>query len=134
MATNTNPKQYVVDSSVIIAHLMVDEKVKPEHEQVMIDHLHHKVTLCAPSLLPFEIGNSLRSATLSKRITKKQANQLYKDFFDLEINLRSVNLQTNLALSTSQNLSFYDAAYLSLATKLKSPLLTLDKKLLALKV
>lgn len=119
----------MVDSSVIISYLMVDEKTNPVHDQVISDHLHHQVTLCAPPILPFEIGNALKSATLSKRLTPKQASALYKDFFYLEINLKPINFQATLALSASLNLSFYDAAYLSLSTKLKSPLITLDKKL-----
>jgi predicted nucleic acid-binding protein len=132
MATSTNPKQYVIDSSVIISYLMVDEKIKPEHEQVITEHLHHKIVLIAPIILPFEIGNSLKSAILSKRLTSSQAIELFKQFFNLEISLMPINYHTVLSLSATHNLSFYDAAYFSLAAKLKSPLLTLDKKLLSL--
>lgn len=129
MATNINHKQYVIDSSVIISYLMVDEQIKPEHEAIILNHLHHQITLNAPLLLPFEIGNSIKSAILTKRITAAQGKELYTEFFNLEISLKPINYLTNLALSTIYNISFYDAAYLCLANKLKSPLLTLDKKL-----
>jgi predicted nucleic acid-binding protein len=129
MGTNTNPKQYVIDSSVIISYLMVDEKIQFEHERIITDHLHHKALLVAPAILPFEIGNSLKSATLSKRLTIPQATELFKQFFNLEISLLPINYHTVLNISAKHNLTFYDAAYFSLATKLKSSLLTLDKKL-----
>jgi len=131
MVTNTDLKHYVVDSSVIISYLMVDEKIDPNHEKIIADHLHHKITLTAPLILPFEIGNSLKSGVLSKRLTQLQANELFKEFFNLEIKLKPVRHDLVLKLATSHNLSFYEASYLSLHKSTHYPLLTLDKKLLS---
>ncbi len=79
----------------------------------------------------FEVGNSLRSGVLSKRLTVSQASELFKQFLNLEIKLKPVNYDLVLKLAISHNLSFYDATYLFLSTKIKCPLLTLDKKLLS---
>ena len=129
MVTNIKTKHYVVDSSVVMAYLMDDEKILPEHEEVITRHIHHRLTLIAPLILPFEIGNSLKSASLSKRITTQQAQELFQQFFKLEINLKPTNYSSSINCAIINNLSFYDASYLTLSTKTKCPLLTLDKKL-----
>ncbi len=110
---------------------MVDEKIDPNHEKIITDHLHHRITLSAPIILPFEIGNSLKSGVLSKRLTNSQANELFKQFFNLDIKLKPVNYDAVLKLATSRNLSFYDASYLSMHKSTHYPLLSLDKKLLS---
>lgn len=131
MVTNTDPKHYIVDSSVIISYLMVDEKLDPNHEKIITDHLNHRITLSSPVILPFEIGNSLKSGILSKRLAKSQASELFKQFFNLEIRLKPVNYDSVLKLATSHNLSFYDASYLFLHKSTHYPLLSLDKKLIS---
>lgn len=133
MAINTNKtRRYVIDSSVVISYLLDDEKILPEHEIIITQHLHHQITLIAPKILPFEIGNSLKSATLSKRITVQQAIELFKQFFKLEISLKPTNYLTSINYAITGNLSYYDASYLSLKNTLNCPLLTLDKKLATL--
>ena len=132
MATSTKRKRYIIDSSVIISYLMFDEKTNPEHLEIINLHTRHNNILFAPNLLLFEVGNSLRSGVLSKRITKKQAIMLFSKLSDLDISLSLPPHSSTLTLAIENNLSFYDASYLALAKQLKAPLLTLDKKLLSL--
>lgn len=132
MATNTKIIKYVVDSSVIIAYLMEDEQNTPQHAELINLHNHKQITFHAPSILPFEIGNALKSATLSKRISIVKAKSLYLAYFGLEITLLPISHRQTFTLSCTHNMSYYDASYLSLARKLHYPLLTLDKKLVNL--
>lgn len=132
MATSTKTKSYIIDSSVVISYLMFDEQTNPAHLDVINLHTHHHNILFAPYLLLFEVGNSLRSGVLSKRITKKQALTLFSKLSDLDISLSLPPHNSTLTLAIENNLSYYDASYLALAKQLKAPLLTLDKKLLAL--
>ncbi len=132
MATSTKHKRYIIDSSVIVSYLMFDEKISPEHLNIIDLHSHHNNTLFAPHLLLFEVGNSLRSGVLSKRITTKQAVTLFSKLSDLDISLSLPSHNPTLTLAIENNLSYYDASYLALAKQLKAPLLTLDKKLLSL--
>lgn len=132
MATSTKRKRYIIDSSVFISYLMFDEKTNPEHLEIINLHTRHNNVLFAPYLLLFEVGNSLRSGVLSKRITTKQAITLFSKLSDLDISLSLPPYNSTLALAIENNLSFYDASYLALAKQLKAPLLSLDKKLLTL--
>ena len=77
----------------------------------------------------FEILNSLRNATLRKRVTKKQADHLAAEFFKIKITLEEVNFRQAFSLSLSKDLSFYDASYVYLAKTKRAKLLTLDSKM-----
>lgn len=125
---DANTKSFVVDSSVIIALLMPDEK-KSLTAQKFTRLLSSKVVLIAPTLLEFEIGNSLKSAVLSNRITVDQAKSLLDIFNDLPINFVQIKRDSVLQKALKNKLSFYDASYLYLAKLNKCKLLTLDKKL-----
>lgn len=122
----------VIDSSVVMSYLMDDEKISPAHKDLISQHLHYQLNLIAPLILPFEIGNSLKSAILSKRIASSQAQELFQQFLKLEVCLKSINYLATLNCTITKNLSFYDASYFTLSTKTKCPLLTLDKKLAGL--
>lgn len=126
-----NTKTYIVDSSVIMAILMPDEKILPE-TQKFIKILESKSKFIAPNLLEFEIGNSLKSSFFSKRITQKEADSLFTIFGNLPITFQSIKRDLVLKLSLKHKLSFYDASYLCLAKTNKCKLLTLDKKLMTL--
>lgn len=126
---DANTKTFVIDSSVILAVLMPDEK-ESNTSQKFIKLLEKGVGLVAPNLLEFEVGNSLKSAVLSKRITSNEAKELFDTFNDFPISYKSIEKELVLKISLNSNLSFYDASYLCLAKKNKCKLLTLDKTLL----
>jgi predicted nucleic acid-binding protein len=124
MAGNT--KSFVVDSSAVAAVLLPDEKKSP-FALKLIKIIESGSLLMAPQLLQFEVGNCLKSAVMSKRITKKEAEILFFTFENMQILLEPIDKVETLKISVDKNLSFYDASYLYLAKTNKCKLLTLDK-------
>lgn len=131
MVTNTK-LQYVIDASVIFGYLMIDETIPNEMEQIIIKHGNNEVKLYAPNIIRFEVGNCFHNSILRKRINLANANKLATKFSDLGIVYQDTAISNILTIATSKQLSYYDAAYLSLKNTLHCPLLTLDKKLAAL--
>lgn len=119
--------QIVVDASFVLAFLL-KERVE-RIDLVFEKYKDNKIALVSTEFLPYEVGNGIRTAVIRKKLTKKGAFQLYKQFLLLKITLSKVNYQKVLSTALSKNLSFYDASYLTLAKNLSAKLLTLDKVL-----
>jgi len=120
--------EVVVDASFILAFLLPDEKVD-QVDKIFDLYEVGKINFISTQLLTFEILNSLRNATLRKRVTKKQADHLAAEFFKIKITLEEVNFRQAFSLSLSKDLSFYDASYVYLAKTKRAKLLTLDSKM-----
>jgi len=118
-------KPVVVDASFVLAFLLDEGNV--EVENIFKDHALGKLTLFAPSLLKYEVGNSLRTRVLRKKLKKEAAQQMYQLFLKLKIIERNPDYYQILRFALAKNLTFYDASYAVLARKLSAKLLTLDK-------
>ncbi|MBI4009175.1 type II toxin-antitoxin system VapC family toxin [Candidatus Roizmanbacteria bacterium] len=118
---------FVIDSSFVLAFLL-DEGNK-DVESVFERQAKHEVKFVAPSLLKYEVGNSLRSKVLRKKVEKSRAFLLFENFHELDIVEEDVDYFEVLKLAVLNNLSFYDASYLYLVKQLKIKLLTLDQTL-----
>lgn len=125
MAENNNT--YIVDASFILAYLLEEDTNITHHFKRFIQGGSHFI---GPRLLWYEVGNGLKSAVMRKRITKNQAQMLYKSFFDLAIEKKPVVFVSVLSFAILKKITFYDAAYAWLSKKNHTPLLTLDKALL----
>ena len=123
------PLLYVVDSSIIISHLLPDESLPRSIESIIEKFVRHQADFVAPVLLRYEIGNVLKSAVKQKRLSPEDAQRIYSTFQDSDIHYLSPNYPNTLQISLEHNLSFYDASYLCLAREKHAKLLTLDKKL-----
>ena len=119
----------VVDASIVLAFLLPDEK-RLWIDRLFIEYKMGKIKMLSPNILYYEVLNGIRSALLRKRIPLKLAKSLIKKFLKIEIDILEIRWKKAFSLALKHNLSFYDAAYLSLAKKEKIPLLTLDKLLL----
>jgi predicted nucleic acid-binding protein len=117
---------FVVDATFVLAFLLREDS---KTEEVFLKYKNGIIDLISSSLLTFEVGNSLRSNVLKKRISKKQAVDLFITFLDMNIIEKTLEYIPILDLALSKHLSFYDASYLYLANTLKLPLLTLDSSL-----
>lgn len=124
MAENT--RTFVVDSSAIMAVLMPDEN-KSLKVKKLLKIIVSKNKIIAPDLLIYEIGNGLKSAALSKRITFSQAGFLLDTFSQLSINLVSIDTNSVFKTAIEHKITFYDASYVYLAKFKKCKLLTLDR-------
>lgn len=131
MAVNTDiPSRIVVDASVVLAKLLPDEKTLAEIEDYFRFFSRGKISFMAPVLLPFEVGNGLRSAVKQKRLTGETATRLFDEFLKLDIGYRRIDFASALKLAMKNETSVYDAAYISLAAGEKIPLLSLDQRLI----
>lgn len=130
MAGNNNKNKFVVDASFILSFLL-DEK-NTDTEALFKRMIDGKVTLFAPTIIDYEVGNALRTCVIQKKLPAKKALAIYKAFFDLSIEFDSISYEKTLKLAIGKKLSFYDASYAYLAHAKRIPLLSLDKHLLSI--
>lgn len=115
-------KGVVIDASYVLSWLLPDEERPTDQPKYKF----------APDLLRYEVVNALRSNVVQGRIDKKLAQILLETFDEWQIQYKEVDMKLVLDLAVENRLSGYDASYLWLARKLKTKLLTWDKKLAGL--
>ena len=123
MAENIN-NVFVIDASFVLAYLL-------DEDNTTIDSIFEKqvkgeINFIAPSILKYEVGNTLRTKLMRKKIKKEEAQRLYRSFLAINIKEELLDFHDVLDLALEKNLSFYDASYLYLAKSKKIDLLTLD--------
>lgn len=121
----------VVDASLVLDFLLPDEQ-SAYVIKTFKEYKKGEISFIAPIILPFEIANGLKYAVKAKRIKKNVALELLEIFFKLHIGLLQINLAKTLKVSLKEELSIYDASYITLSLQENLPLLTLDKKLMKL--
>lgn len=86
--------------------------------------------LNSPTLLDFEVVSTLRGLTLGGHLTAARAEDALTDFDDLEVRRwPSSDGLRRRAFQLRDNVSAYDAAYVTLAEALGCSLLTRDRRL-----
>jgi predicted nucleic acid-binding protein len=120
---------YVIDSSALLPYFLPDEKLPFSIKSIINKFINNKVSLIAPNILRYEIGNALKSSVKQKRLDKIDAGKVYSSFLDFPIQYISLNYHDTMEISLEYDLSYYDASYLYIAQKYHTQLLTLDKKL-----
>lgn len=120
--------ELVLDASVVIKWYL-DEKLTQKALEYRQKHLDGKITLAAPSLLPYELVNALSTKT---GINLEAVQEAIAAFYFTGI--KQFPLTKNLAQKTADlskkfKIPAYDAAYIALAQSLKCNLFTADKKL-----
>ncbi len=123
------PNLYVIDSSALLPYFLPDEKLPFSIKSTINKFINNRISLIAPSILKYEIGNALKSSVKRKRLNNIDAEKIYSSFLNFPIQYLSPNYSDTMTLSLKYDLSYYDASYLCLAQEQKAKLLTLDKKL-----
>lgn len=121
-------KVYVIDSSFVLSYLFPDEGSR-EVDEIFTQFFSQQLTLIAPTLLPYEVCNGLKSSLVRNRVTDTQVFELLSDFANLAISLLPVDLTHTLHMAKKFQLSVYDAAYVVLTQANKCELLTHDRHL-----
>lgn len=116
--------EIVVDASVLIA-VIANEPDK----QKLID-ITRESELIAPLSIHWEIGNAFSAMLKRQRVTLEQAVEALETYLQIPVRFVEVELIDSLAIADELNLYAYDAYLLRCAAKYRSPLLTLDKKLI----
>lgn len=120
---------FVLDASVTLTWCFSDEAT--EHSNAVMRSLRTSRAI-VPALWVYEIENALVSGVRRKRITKKAIAEFRDVLADLPIDIqpppnpwgRTAEVLHEIAVE--QQLTAYDAAYLTIAVELGLPLATLD--------
>lgn len=115
---------YVVDASALGALLFGESKAEK------IVEILGDGSLCAPSLLWFEMSSICLKKILAYPTKVEQITSAFSLLADLSIDTVDVEHVQVVQLAKDVGLSTYDASYLWLASQLNARLVTLDSKLL----
>ncbi len=114
----------VVDAAVVVDLLTQAPGADRIGQRLGGEDLH------APHLLDTEVVSALRGLVLGGRISESRAMDALTDYDDLPITRwGTTDRHRRVALDLRDNVTTYDAAYLSLASELACPLLTRDARL-----
>ncbi len=114
----------VVDASIIIA------VVSNEPQKGPLVQMTKNVSLIAPHSIHWEIGNAFSAMFKRNRISMEDAIQAIIAYEKIPIRFTDIELDEALKLAYAFNIYAYEAYVIRCAIKYKSPLLTLDQKLL----
>lgn len=125
---------FVVDASALLAAFLPEENWEAEADAFLGAYQEGRFRLVAPTLLPYEILNSVYLAVRGKagrppRITQGEAQQTWAFFQGLGILLQDVDqvASDTLELAFQQRWrSIYDLAYVSCARQLGTKLISAD--------
>jgi len=117
--------EIVIDTSALIS-VIVGE---PERKRII--EITTGNTLIGPGSIPWEIGNAFSAMFKQKRLTLAEAEKGLSIFKGIPIRYIDPDFVKALKLSKQANIYAYDAYFLDCAIRHKSPLLTLDRKLMA---
>lgn len=122
-------QKLVVDSSVIVKWLhQEEEQYLNQADQIIQDAQHGTVTLLAPELAKYEVGNAL---LLSKKITVDQAKVSFASLYSLPIQFiaQSENAANETyRIAQQANITYYDASFIALAKEENAILVTYNPK------
>ena len=116
----------VVDASAIVAAL-IDDGPPGRWAEELLDGR----PLAAPHLLPAEVTNIIRRATLAGHISPDIATLAQHDLNLIAVELYPYEPFAARVWQLRTNVTAYDAWYVALAEHLAAPLATLDRQLAA---
>lgn len=120
----------VIDSSIASAWCFPDERT--DHTEAVFEATRTTLEAAAPSLLAYELRNSVLMGVRRQRISQEHATDFLDMFRRLPIHMADpVSYDSIFDLAIRHRLTYYDAAYLDLALREALPLASLDDALCA---
>ena len=118
----------VLDSSICLSWFFPDERTS--FTDTALDVAANE-ECWVPSLWRLEFSNALLVAERRRRLTRAERLQMLDEAsrLSLRVDAQVHDLRQISSLASQHGLSTYDTAYLELAMRLASPLITLDKEL-----
>lgn len=113
-----------IDTSALLAVL-----VNESHKQVIIEHTKNS-ELQSPESIDAEIGNALSAMLKRSRISLNKAKQIVNQFDLVPIRRTQIRLKEALGISKDFNMYAYDGYVLDCALQYRTPLLSLDKRMI----
>ncbi len=118
----------VVDASVAVAVILTEPECGEALSTLKTTDILH-----APSLLVYEVTNSIAAAVRRERMTETESHIAVARFNELpwsfETHAGTLRVDDVLQLAIRHRLSAYNASYLELALRCKCPIATLDFEL-----
>lgn len=118
-------KQLIIDSSIIIKWLnRQNEGYLKEADKIMKDAENGLIELITPELAKYEVGNVL---LFGKKLSITQAKIILNNLFVLPINFFPQTFELaeeTFRLASEYGLTYYDAAFASLAKQFSAVLVT----------
>jgi predicted nucleic acid-binding protein len=122
-------REIVIDASVVLKWFVKAEENTDIALKIRQSHVEGKIALFAPSLLPYEVTNVLR---YNPDFNEEAVEEAIESLFLLNIrwcDATEENLKEAVALAFKNNITVYDASYVSMAKARNTKLLTADKQL-----
>lgn len=119
---------FVIDASVAVKWY-VDEEMRDKALRLRDDFISETVDLEAPNLIVYEVGNAIRQ---HPGATERECAGAVRELRNLGIGIRDLDdamVGAAAKLAFEEKLTFYDAAYLSLAKTIEAKFVTADKEL-----
>lgn len=124
------PRRLVLDASTLVAAFLPDEPLHAAAMKWMQRYAAGDFDALAPSLLPYEVANSLLTAERrTSRVSSGEVDVILADLEYLGIELLAV--PPTLATETARRYkcSAYDASYIGLAEQQDARVVTADRRL-----
>jgi predicted nucleic acid-binding protein len=122
---------FVLDSSTTLAWAFADEHDPVASRAAELLQTDTEIAL-VPDIWWYEVRNTLLTSERRGRIATEDASRFLRQLDKLRIvRIALSDEQPLFALARQYRMTFYDAAYLALAIRERSPLATLDKQLAA---
>ncbi len=117
----------VTDTNVVIAVALQEPSKQALLDATVGCHL------IAPDVLPYEICNAIRNVTrrTDTAISEVEAHKALQIALSIPVGLYPVDLGDALQLAIDAQILAWDAFFLELARVQQSPILTLDRRLIA---
>ena len=113
-----------IDTSALLA-VLVNEPSKAK-----VIELTKETDLQAPASLDAEVGNALSAMIKRNRISASDAEKVINQFENIPIRRTELRLAAAVELAAAYNIYAYDAYVLDCAKQYRTPLLSLDRKMI----
>jgi len=122
--------EIVADASVIVKWYLIEE-YRDDALRIRDDYINGKITIIAPSIMPFEVLNAIRYSR--RDIDQRTLENIGRSLILYGIKLFPMNMklmEKTVEISLKYDVTIYDAAYVALAFIRDAILYTADKKLI----
>ena len=113
----------IADTNIFLAAVLEE----PEKERIVALTSGHE--LVAPEILFYEVGNALSALVKKALLDADEVNTAWEMVQQIPVQLTAVDIGSALRIATAHGIYAYDAYFLECAIHMRSPLLTLDKKM-----
>ena len=118
----------VIDASVM-TKWYIQENLSDYAEKIREGYINGRITLLAPTLLPYEVLNALMYSNL---FSNQELNIIGESLENYGISLIAItdNIRSTMVeIAKNHKISIYDASYIALAVENKIQFITADSKI-----